>query len=56
MKPIVTITLNPAVDLTIEVSGLVQGGVNRAEQPSPMPVARVSMWPPAPPTGAGRSP
>jgi 1-phosphofructokinase len=32
MKPIVTITLNPAVDLTIEVDGLVPGGVNRAEQ------------------------
>jgi 1-phosphofructokinase len=32
MKPIVTITLNPAVDLTIEVGGLVPGGVNRAEQ------------------------
>ncbi|WP_370675772.1 1-phosphofructokinase [Pleomorphomonas sp. PLEO] len=32
MKPIVTITLNPAVDLTIEVGGLVQGGVNRAER------------------------
>lgn len=29
MKPIVTITLNPAVDLTIEVAGLVKGGVNR---------------------------
>ncbi|WP_026790070.1 1-phosphofructokinase [Pleomorphomonas oryzae] len=32
MKPIVTITLNPAVDLTIEVNGLVQSGVNRAER------------------------
>ncbi len=32
MKPIVTVTLNPAVDLTIEVGGLVQGGVNRAER------------------------
>lgn len=32
MKPIVTITLNPAVDLTIEVDGLVQSGVNRAER------------------------
>ena len=32
MKPIVTITLNPAVDLTIEVAGLVKGGVNRAER------------------------
>lgn len=35
MKPIVTITLNPAVDLTIEVGGLVPGGVNRAERASP---------------------
>lgn len=32
MKPIATITLNPAVDLTIEVGGLVAGGVNRAER------------------------
>ncbi|MBS1168529.1 MAG: 1-phosphofructokinase [Proteobacteria bacterium] len=32
MKPIVTITLNPAVDLTIEVGGLVLSGVNRAER------------------------
>ena len=32
MKPIVTITLNPAVDLTIEVAGLVKDGVNRAER------------------------
>lgn len=32
MRPIVTITLNPAVDLTIEVDGLVQSGVNRAER------------------------
>jgi len=32
MKPVVTITLNPAVDLTIEVDGLALGGVNRAER------------------------
>jgi len=35
MKPIVTITLNPAVDFTIEVDGLVQGGVNRALRAQP---------------------
>ena len=35
MKPIVTITLNPAVDLTVEVDGLVPGGVNRAERALP---------------------
>lgn len=35
MTPIVTITLNPAVDFTIEVGGLVQGGVNRAQRAEP---------------------